>query len=93
MCLPTVNDRDALAAAAQPIGIAPHDGDTWEDLFFRIFLAEIEPQLGIGVPTVLYDYPISMAALSRPSRRAIRRCASASSFMSAASNSRMPSAS
>jgi lysyl-tRNA synthetase class 2 len=64
--LPTVNDRAALAAAAKPIGIAPHDGDTWEDLFFRIFLAEIEPKLGIGVPTVLYDYPIAMAALSRP---------------------------
>jgi lysyl-tRNA synthetase class 2 len=64
--LPTVDDRDALAAAAQPLGIAPHDGDTWEDLFFRIFLAAIEPKLGIGVPTVLYDYPISMAALSRP---------------------------
>jgi lysyl-tRNA synthetase class 2 len=55
-----------LADAARPIGITPHDGDTWEDLFFRIFLAEIEPRLGIGAPTVLYDYPISMAALARP---------------------------
>jgi elongation factor P--(R)-beta-lysine ligase len=63
--LATVEDRAALAAAAQPLGIAPHDGDTWEDLFFRIFLAAIEPKLGIGVPTVLYDYPIAMAALAR----------------------------
>ena len=63
--LATVEDRDALAAAAEPLGIAPHDGDTWEDLFFRIFLAAIEPKLGIGVPTVLYDYPIAMAALAR----------------------------
>ena len=55
-----------LADAARPIGIAPHDGDTWEDLFFRIFLAAIEPRLGIGAPTVLYDYPIAMAALARP---------------------------
>ncbi len=47
-------------------GIAPHEGDSWEDLFFRIFLAAIEPKLGIGVPTVLYDYPIAMAALARP---------------------------
>ena len=54
-----------LADAARPIGIAPHDGDDWEDLFFRIFLAEIEPRLGIGAPTVLYDYPIAMAALAR----------------------------
>jgi elongation factor P--(R)-beta-lysine ligase len=64
--LATIDDRDALAAAAQPLGIAPHQGDSWEDLFFRIFLAAIEPKLGIGVPTVLYDYPIEMAALARP---------------------------
>lgn len=55
-----------LADAARPLGIAPHDGDSWEDLFFRIFLEKIEPQLGIGVPTVLYDYPLAMAALARP---------------------------
>ena len=63
--LATVEDLAALAAAARPLGIAPHDGDRWEDLFFRIFLAVIEPKLGIGVPTVLYDYPIAMAALAR----------------------------
>jgi lysyl-tRNA synthetase class 2 len=63
--LATVENRDALAAAAQPLGIAPHDGDSWEDLFFRIFLAAIEPKLGIGAPTVLYEYPLSMAALAR----------------------------
>jgi len=56
----------ALAKAARGIGIAPHDGDTWEDLFFRLFLERIEPHLGIGAPTILYDYPISMAALARP---------------------------
>jgi len=57
---------DRLAAAARPLGIAPHGGDDWEDLFFRIFLARIEPELGLGAPTILYDYPISMAALARP---------------------------
>jgi lysyl-tRNA synthetase class 2 len=55
-----------LAEAATSTGIAPHDGDDWEDLFFRIFLERIEPRLGIGAPTILHDYPISMAALSRP---------------------------
>jgi elongation factor P--(R)-beta-lysine ligase len=34
-------------------------------LFFRIFLDRIEPHLGLGAPTILYDYPLSMAALSR----------------------------
>jgi elongation factor P--(R)-beta-lysine ligase len=55
-----------LADAARPLGIAPHEGDEWEDLFFRIFLERIEPELGIGAPAILYDYPISMAALARP---------------------------
>jgi len=62
---PAAPSRDLLAAAAAPLGIAPHDGDHWEDLFFRIFLERIEPELGNGAPTLLYDYPISMAALAR----------------------------
>ena len=63
--LATVDDLDALEAAALPLGLAPHPGDSWEDLYFRIFLASIEPKLGLGAPTVLYEYPISMAALAR----------------------------
>ena len=58
-------DAALLAFEASRIGIAPHPGDDWETLFFRIFLERIEPYLGIGAPTILYDYPISMAALSR----------------------------
>ncbi len=54
-----------LAAAAAPLGIAPHPGDEWEDLFFRLFLERIEPTLGVGAPAILYDYPVSMAALAR----------------------------
>jgi lysyl-tRNA synthetase class 2 len=59
-------DTDRLAAVASGIGISPHPGDDWETLFFRIFLDRIEPQLGRGVPTILYDYPVSMGALARP---------------------------
>ena len=58
-------DTDRLAAAASGIGISPHPGDDWETLFFRIFLDRIEPRLGHQVPTILYDYPLSMAALAR----------------------------
>jgi elongation factor P--(R)-beta-lysine ligase len=54
-----------LAAESARIGIAPRPGDDWETLFFRIFLERIEPHLGIGAPTIVYDYPVSMAALSR----------------------------
>jgi lysyl-tRNA synthetase class 2 len=60
-----VPDVARLAAAAAAIGIAPHPGDDWETLFFRIFLDRVEPHLGIGAPTILYDYPLALAALSR----------------------------
>jgi elongation factor P--(R)-beta-lysine ligase len=63
---PSAPSLALLAEAARPLGIAPHPGDAWEDLFFRLFLARIEPHLGIGAPAILFDYPISMAALARP---------------------------
>src|SRR5436190_1808317 len=34
---PLCPDAALLAAAAERIGIAPHPGDDWESLFFRIF--------------------------------------------------------
>jgi lysyl-tRNA synthetase class 2 len=58
-------DRDRLAAAAREVGITAHEKDDWEDIFFRLFLARIEPLLGSPAPTILYDYPIALAALSR----------------------------
>jgi lysyl-tRNA synthetase class 2 len=64
---PAQPSLELLAAAAQPLAIQPRPGDRWDDLFFRIFLERIEPRLGVGRPTLLYDYPISMAALARPS--------------------------
>jgi len=41
------------------------DDDTWDDAFFRVFLQRVEPKLGQGRPTLLYDYPAHMAALAR----------------------------
>jgi lysyl-tRNA synthetase class 2 len=60
-------DADLLHRAAGEVGIALPRSAEWEDLFFHIFLDRIEPRLGIGAPTALTDYPISMAALARPS--------------------------
>jgi len=70
---PATPDVERLAAAAVRIDIAPHPGDDWETLFFRIFLDRIEPYLGIGAPTILYDYLLSLAALSRRKRCATVR--------------------
>lgn len=38
--------------------------ETWDDIFFKLFLERIEPHLGWERPLILYDYPAHMAALS-----------------------------
>lgn len=38
---------------------------TWEQLYNQIFLNEVEPHLGRGKPTILFDFPAAMAALCR----------------------------
>jgi lysyl-tRNA synthetase class 2 len=64
---PWAPDRDALARAAAGIGVSVSPSDSWEDVFFKVMLDRIEPHLGYGRPTILHSYPVSMAALSRPS--------------------------
>ncbi len=46
-------------------GVAMHDGDSWDDVFFRVMFDRIEHRLGVGRPTILCEYPIAMAALAR----------------------------
>ncbi|MFT5485993.1 MAG: lysyl-tRNA synthetase class 2 [Paracoccaceae bacterium] len=58
-------DREMLCMYADGLGVRTAETDTWEDIFFRIYLDRIEPQLGVGVATVLHSYPASMAALAR----------------------------
>ncbi len=41
----------------------PGESEEYEDLFYRIFLNEIEPKL--IKPTIVYNYPAQMAALSK----------------------------
>lgn len=65
---------DLLAAEARRIGVRTGEGDGWDDIFFRLMLAHIEPHLGIGAPCVLYDWPVSMAALARRSEADPRVC-------------------
>jgi len=60
--LATAGDAAALARAA---GERLRDGETWEDLFFRLLLGRIEPQLGRARPTFLTHWPAEQAALAR----------------------------
>ena len=59
-------DGDRLRAAARAAGHeAGPDGEPFEDAYFRLMLAEVEPRLGAARPTFLTDWPASMAALAR----------------------------
>jgi lysyl-tRNA synthetase class 2 len=60
--LPIGEDAAALAAAA---GTRLRDGECWEDLFFRLLLDKVEPQLGRRHPTFLTHWPAAQAALAR----------------------------
>ena len=59
-------DRAALAAQASKAGVAIADDDSWGDIFSRVLVEKIEPQLGIGRATIFYEYPLPQAALARP---------------------------
>ncbi|MBY5831820.1 EF-P lysine aminoacylase GenX [Rhizobium ruizarguesonis] len=62
-------DRDHLAAETKRVGMRVADDDGWADLFSRVLVEKIEPHLGFGRITILDEYPISEAALARPSAR------------------------
>lgn len=59
-------DRDGLHAALVKSGLRTAPDDTWSDLYSRVMVELIEPQLGQGRATVLCEYPIVEAALARP---------------------------
>jgi elongation factor P--(R)-beta-lysine ligase len=62
-------DRDGLAVAARTAQVRVADDDTWADIFSRMLVEKIEPNLGIGRPTILYEYPLPQAAWARASAR------------------------
>ena len=64
-----VTDRDTLAAAVGAAGIRLADDDTWADVFSRVMVEKIEPNLGVGRATILCEYPVAEAALARPTAR------------------------
>lgn len=57
------SDRQALFLACERHGIHTSEQDTESDLFYRLFLTKIEPNLKGNL--FVYDYPKYQAALSR----------------------------
>jgi lysyl-tRNA synthetase class 2 len=57
-------DRQRLAEAAQGRVRVTSD-DTWSDIFSKILVEHVEPRLGQGQLTILFEYPLPEAALAR----------------------------
>lgn len=66
---PAAPDRNRLMAQAAAKGYRTAADDSWTDVYSRILCESVEPNLGIGRPTFLIEYPACEAALSRPLSR------------------------
>ncbi len=66
-------ERISVAGAFQKYADTDLDEVPDDETFFKIFLTKIERKLGIEKPTILYDYPASMASLARVVARPQRR--------------------
>ena len=65
---PDAADRDRFARAALDAGIRVAEDDRWADIFSRILVERIEPNLGNGRITILDEYPAVLSALARRAR-------------------------
>ncbi len=58
-------DPEKLRMAVKEKGYKVDENTPYDDLFFYVFMNEIEPNLGFEKPVIVYEYPASMAALSK----------------------------
>lgn len=61
-----LGDLAHIRGEAARIGVYVSPHDDWENALLKILMEKVEPNLGSPAPAVIYDYPVSMAALSRP---------------------------
>ena len=57
--------RDDLAREVERRGHPIAEDDDWDTVFYRLWIAEIEPHLGRDRPVFVHGYPASQAALAR----------------------------
>ena len=58
-------DRATLREWVIDLKIDCHESDDWNDLFFRIFMEKVEPELGQGEVTQIFNFPASQASLAQ----------------------------
>ena len=57
-------DLKSLQTKARKKGYQVGEGETWEELFHQIYLNEVVPQFSKAQPTIVFDYPVQLAALA-----------------------------
>ena len=58
-------DVEAFRSAVAARGYKVSAETSFDDLFFLLFMNEIEPKLGFDKPVIVCEYPVSMASLSK----------------------------
>ncbi len=66
IALEDCEDSEDLAEEARKLGLTPRHDDSWQDLFNRIFLTFVEPNIARERPVVLTDFPAQISTLARP---------------------------
>lgn len=64
----TMLDSEKLKAKGKEKGYQVTDKTTWEEIWNQIIANEIEPKLGVVGPTIMYDFPVSQAALAKKAK-------------------------
>ena len=62
-------DRAALAAQATAAGIRVAEDDTWPDIFSRVLVERVEPDLGVGRASAASETGYSQRRVARPTPR------------------------
>jgi lysyl-tRNA synthetase class 2 len=59
--------EEKLRREATKSGVYCSKNDHWDDIFYRVLLEKVEPQLSGKPPTFLVDYPLPVGALAKRS--------------------------
>ncbi len=58
-------DKGVLYKKARQLGLTVQKSDSWDDLYTLIYVSEVEPYLGEGKPTFIYNFPTQFAPLAK----------------------------
>jgi elongation factor P--(R)-beta-lysine ligase len=63
---PLLLDRDRLLEAMNERGfMSAEQGETWEELFFKLFIQEVEPRIDRDVPYFIEDWPVLVSSMAK----------------------------